>query len=600
MRPALQGVLVHNYIFEMWADMGYLALGAGIDVNIKARVRPDFYFDGVIRDIKPLPFGKTPADVVVQYRDQFKKYVETAYELNGRAYYPTMELIFYQLDPVRRAIVISDQPYRVDLKELGIEASGKIRANLLNELSNFLETIGPLQAVVYDKNRQHVLLFGKVSRPVGLKPNDFLVAARAVFSTEDHGAMVSIDPDPENLETCGLVRYGGDIEGTNVGHVLFESDLMLKCLGQGYDIHKDQPVSSKVDGYRPMMDLISEQEAFDQAKEQWIRFWFTPEEAEIASTEEYSVIVFPDNFMTVKTENMKFDGKKLVSDFTPDPSSAQGRFAAHFNAHLEAFTNEWPVFRQLQEIGKLVALFRWFFEQGINLDLAYLKDADLQKFPYPTLTPLIESKRSFVRERSVKDLIITKKVELRMIGGVDLQHFNFKQVSATKYDELVAAIQQHPDHVPFQYGDAMGKRLFLTTVAIPNMNVRQAIYQNCYELIPPEVRDRIKLRMDAYGRVMVYTDSENHTYYFEYDDMGRLSSVRGWDQPIHYEFRDEDGQISFCYKMFSDTNEYLKRFEYAPGSDQVQRVEIYKNNERQHAFSVRVLNKDVIVERQCQ
>lgn len=32
---------------DVWADMGYLALGASIDADIKKRVRPDFYFDGV-------------------------------------------------------------------------------------------------------------------------------------------------------------------------------------------------------------------------------------------------------------------------------------------------------------------------------------------------------------------------------------------------------------------------------------------------------------------------------------------------------------------------------------------------------------------------
>ena len=106
MRPAMQGILVHDSIFDMWADMGYLALGAAIDANIKARICPGFSFDGIIRDIKLLAPSKNKADVISQYRNQFKKYVETVYEMNGQAYYPDMEVLFYQLVPCFKSNVL--------------------------------------------------------------------------------------------------------------------------------------------------------------------------------------------------------------------------------------------------------------------------------------------------------------------------------------------------------------------------------------------------------------------------------------------------------------------------------------------------------------
>ena len=119
-KPALQGTLIHNFIFDMWADMGFLALGASLDQNIKDRVRPDFYFDGVIRDIKPLTKGKNKEQIVKVYRKQLKKYADTVFDMNGGAYYPDVELLFYELNHEKKSIRIFEKPYKVDLGALGI------------------------------------------------------------------------------------------------------------------------------------------------------------------------------------------------------------------------------------------------------------------------------------------------------------------------------------------------------------------------------------------------------------------------------------------------------------------------------------------------
>ncbi|MGA1839949.1 MAG: hypothetical protein ACMUIU_04915 [bacterium] len=600
MRPAMQGVLVHNYIFDMWADMGYLALGAGIDKNIKARVRPDFYFDGIIRDIKPLAPGKTKADVIRQYRNQFKKYVETVYELNGHAYYPDMEVIFYQLDHKNRAIRIIEEPYKVDLKDLGIESKGETRSSLLRDLSQFLGTVGNLRAVVYDKQKKHMVFFGeKTENPSKLQPDDCLVAAYSVLNTEYQGAMVTIDPDPDNLETRGIVRFGGDIEGTHIGEILFESDRMLKCLGQGYENLEDKPLASNVAGFKPMQDLISDEEITKQ-KQEWIRFWFMPIELKVTSSANQEIIIFPKNIMTVKTENMKFDGKKLLSDFTPDPTTPQGRFAAHFNDHLDAFADEFPVFRELQEIAKLIAFFKWIQELKISIDLNYLYDAKIRKLGYYEYTPLIKRTRTLTKERKEKNYIITEKITSTLIGGVDLQNFKFKKVPAGSYENLVKAILQSPDNVPFKYGDVLCMRHFFASTSIPNVELRQLLYEKSLEKMPQEMREKIRLTTDSYGRVILYTDAKNFTYYFEYDNKGRLVSVHGWDQPISYKYSYKGGKISFKYELLPNTNEYVKRFNYSGDNDQSTQVQIYKNKGLEHSFSVRIDGDEVIVERECQ
>jgi hypothetical protein len=600
--PAHQGTLIHNYVFDVWADMGFLALGVSIDRNIKKRVRPDFYFDGVIRDIKPLPRGRTKEEVVHKHRDQLRKYAQTIYERNGGAYYPEIEILFYQLDREKKLVRLFSEPYHVDLRDLGIDAEGKTRESLLIRLVDTLGTIGNLKGAVYDKTQQCLMLFGKTSASSAIKdrasilPDDFQVAAHAVYNTEYLGAMVTIDPDPQNLEKRGIVRFGGSIEGTHLGEVMFESDRLLKCLSQGHDNLKDQPLISRVKGFRTLMDLAGDDMPSDNRHE-WIRFWFTPEPLEISSAESQAVLLFPEPTLVVKTENVRFDGEELVSDFTPAPSTPQGRFVEHFNQHSDEFAEEFPVLRELRELAKIVALFKWLQDQGIFIDLGYLHHAEVRRRPYPLYVPLIRSTRTRRSDRIEGNTVITETITQTLIGGVDLQNFRFKRVDPGVHQPLIEALRRHPENVPFQYQDALHVRRFFGTASIPNMEIRKVIFESCRELIPEGVREKIRIVTDRYGKVIVYTDATGLTYFFEYDSRHRLSAVHGWDQPISYKCRQEKGNIEFSYEMIPGTGEYIKRFHYRGTTDQVTRIDILKNGLLGHSFAVRVKGEDVSVER---
>ena len=186
------------------------------------------------------------------------------------------------------------------------------------------------------------------------------------------------------------------------------------------------------------------------------------------------------------------------------------------------------------------------------------------------------------------------------MGGVDLQRFKFNKTPTRSYRDLVKEILETPDSVPFKYEDVLCKRRLFATSSLSNASVRQSIYEASLEQISLENREKIKLATDQYGRVILYTDAQKSTYYFEYDDFGRLTSVRGWDQPISYQYSYDSGKISFSYELLSGTNEYIKRFSYAGNSDQVSQLQIYKNEELEHSFSVRIDGDDVILERECQ
>jgi len=167
------------------------------------------------------------------------------------------------------------------------------------------------------------------------------------------------------------------------------------------------------------------------------------------------------------------------------------------------------------------------------------------------------------------------------------------------HQALIDTVHQHPENVPFRYKDALYVRRFFATAAVPNMGIRKLMFESCRERIAEDVRNRIQLATDPHGRVVAYTDATGLTYYFEYDSQGRLSAVHGWDLPISYEYRFERGNIKFSYRATPNTGHHIKRFGYRGATDQIRQIDIFKNEQLEHSFDVKVEGDDVFVERKC-
>lgn len=600
--PALQGTIVHNYITEGWLNSGLLDLGASANKELVRYVRPDLFFDGTIRDIKPIHEGESPKRVVRKYRRQLKKYAEAVKKKYG--YYPEVELQFYRLDPENRRITLVSEPYQVDLNDLGISESPLSKRVSLSQVIDFVNSTGPLRGMVFDERKNQFFLVCEARgghRTTKVPGDDFVAAYRAVFASNYEGAMVTIDPDPEHLKSRGIVRFGGDVENTHLGYVLFECDRLLKSLSVGIDNISKKPITSRVGGYKNTLELAEFSGSSDR-EEQWTRFWFMPEEMSILVAGDGSALYFRNERIVVKTENMRWDGPKLVSDFTSAPGSYNARFASHFTGHYQEFAREFPAFDELTHVAKIVALFKWMKKYNIHVDIGDMLDHAIERVETPRTTPLVQnsyerSDTTVTYRKSVKKLAIAT-YSFSVIGGVDVQNFRFTVDQSGFLKSFKDVVLKAPESRPFRYGSKVYTKRFFATPSIPNLEIRKVLLGVCSELISDSGK-AIKMGFDYRGNVVVYTDTENHTIYYEYDEHNRPVAIHTWDRPIRYQFERSGRKVSFDYEYAEGTNHYIKKVFYKGNTDVIKRVDIYHGNEKVHSFHIEIDGENVTINRRC-
>jgi len=85
-------------------------------------------------------------------------------------------------------------------------------------------------------------LIGRSSGPdePPISRSDLIAAYRAVFIHEAAGEAVFVDMDPGDTYDRYRVTFGGGLEDTHLGEVLFEADVLLKALSTGVDPWTDE------------------------------------------------------------------------------------------------------------------------------------------------------------------------------------------------------------------------------------------------------------------------------------------------------------------------------------------------------------------------
>ena len=178
-------------------------------------------------------------------------------------------------------------------------------------------------------------------------------------------------------------KYGGRVDGTRLGWVMYEADRVMKCLGVGVDNltgARYDSMTLPVAGYSNLIErsLASTDEAGN------MRFWFVPNEMTLNRHVDpetgRSTIVFDRASVALKTESFLRG--------LPQPVIARA-FADHFNAHYDEFAaRAWPVmdpddptgqtiiqvkiFERLREAMQAVSLARFFRDNDIPLDMWWL------------------------------------------------------------------------------------------------------------------------------------------------------------------------------------------------------------------------------------
>jgi hypothetical protein len=156
-------------------------------------------------------------------------------------------------------------------------------------------------------------------------------------------------PPYEEYETS-VDFYSKTLWNTHVAYVLFEGDRMLKSLGSGYDLFLREPIRSKIPGFATEVEMEALQVRDPSGASgtgQYGRVWIELTSVRINTTEQKNVAMFDDVQLEVRAES-KY----------PPPV----RFAKHIQENYKAYSEEFPIFGEVERTARVVAIARWLFE----------------------------------------------------------------------------------------------------------------------------------------------------------------------------------------------------------------------------------------------
>ncbi len=184
------------------------------------------------------------------------------------------------------------------------------------------------------------------------------------FSKEDPG--ISIDPicTPFNAPECKgidkhLVRYIGRVINTDLGRVMREADYTMKK----WAIGTDKPA---VPGFKNVDDLMAKMGLRDVGVSR--RFWFVPEDMSFKRSGD--MLMFDQGDMTLKTEYMMEGsaGKANPGDKV---------FAKFFTEHYKEIAAKYPIYEELVDYAKMVALAKYLKQNQVPLFWFLMANKDL-------------------------------------------------------------------------------------------------------------------------------------------------------------------------------------------------------------------------------
>jgi hypothetical protein len=198
---------------------------------------------------------------------------------------------------------------------------------------------------------------GKPLLDVGDLVDALVLSYRAREARADNPG-VTIEPTPAQLAR-GLragdlmeVVYLGGVQGTVVGRDSLAGDLALKFLSSGVDNVTRKPVTSRVPGYRNVLDLRLALPAV--AEEAWHRFWLEPAGNVVRQSRDGRAFLL-ETRLRAHTQYMKAVGGKLVPGGAAANPAAEA-FVSHLTKNLDAFASEFPVLHRLTAYAQLASL----------------------------------------------------------------------------------------------------------------------------------------------------------------------------------------------------------------------------------------------------
>ncbi len=263
-------------------------------------------------------------------------------------------------------------------------------------------------------------------------PEDIAILIRGIFTSPDHCIWQTIDPPPNknDIDKYGVVYYGGMVEDTHVGMVMFEADRVMKCLSGGYENRTGKQINIGA-GYKSEWNYMPKITFDDQySEEEWHRYWFTTKDTIVQYDPDLKVVQIISDPLSVKTERMEMIHGKLESTFDPDYDSCSYKWTKHFESNLLSYAKYYPVLYELDELSRWTSLLNALYETGFIFD-----EILLNNFPYvstPIKTPIIQVIKERTTENSTPTHIETTTRQISLTGGVGLEQVTLQKADLSE------------------------------------------------------------------------------------------------------------------------------------------------------------------------
>lgn len=266
--------------------------------------------------------------------------------------------------------------------------------------------------------------------------NDIPLLFDSIYTSSDYSIWQTFEPPRYQSDRDKYVNvlYGGSVEDTHVGSVLFEADRIMKILSSGYDNRTGEKIEGK-EWFKSEWDFMAGIDFDNHTNtEEWHRYWFTIDKNAISVDPDAKSVRIKDDILQVKTERVEMVNGRLQSSFQQSSYDSQDKWVEHFNENLDRYKEEYPVLKELEILSRWSALLLAMRENGIIFE-----DVEISNIPTlqtPTKTSVIET----IMEREIKEETMTQVRTQSMVGGVD-----FSQIK-TNFTNLIDYKNRYIDH----------------------------------------------------------------------------------------------------------------------------------------------------------
>jgi len=290
-----------------------------------------------------------------------------------------VEIYAFENDYANTEIRLNTIPARFGVDS--IDLSARRQPINLAGIEEFLDQGVSLKAVEVDESND-LYFYGKKAQPqtiagYPISLSDIAVIYRSVFHYGYNAPYISLDNHEDNR--YAKVNFGGHLENTRTGHVVLEADKLFKSLSTGLDPNTHELIKTTITEHVP--DFLTEDER--QLLEQGgmgrtrIRYWFYPDS--IGTVTDGTVgAVLADQFLA--------DAERM--DVKVSLSKAVRETIDHLNDNFSQYENAENTFRELSNVGGIMALVIWLKEMNMNerVELDALLSVRLPAFTTPNKT----------------------------------------------------------------------------------------------------------------------------------------------------------------------------------------------------------------------